>query len=628
MSQVEKHSFQAEIQQLLSIVIHSLYTNREVFVRELISNAADACEKLRFLQTSGQLAGVEGTSGPAISLVSDEAAGILTITDTGVGMTRDELVANLGTIAHSGTKAFLKALAEKQQGADGKLIGQFGVGFYSAFMVAKKVTVFTRSQTLGAEGWKWESDGGEGYSIEAAVDVAAGTKIVLDLKDDAREFATEARLETIIKQYSNFVTFPIELNSKKINTIQAIWARSKNEVKDEEYLEFYKYIGHDFEAPRYRLHFTADAPLSIQALLFIPTRSYELPGMGRTESEVHLYCRKVLIEAKPKHLLPEWLRFVRGVVDCEDIPLNVSRERMQDSELLRKLNRALTNRFLKFLAEEAEKSPDTYTEFYAQHARYLKEGILADTEHSAAIAKLLRYESSATEAGKKTSLAEYVKRMPEGQTEIYFLLAGDRAAAEASPYYEVFQARKFEVLFVEDPVDEFVLDRVREFEGKSLKGAERADLKLETPGAGALSEEDAKSLSTWLKETLGEDVEEVRSSERLVDSPVVVVERDSFMTGSMRRTLKLMGQDRSGGFEQTPDLEFNPRHPVVVRLQSLRTSDAETAGLVAHQLLDQARLAAGLLEDPRAMLKRLNQLLSKVVGVPSAAAPSEPAPTT
>jgi molecular chaperone HtpG len=263
MSQVEKHSFQAEIQQLLSIVIHSLYTNREVFVRELISNAADACEKLRFLQTSGQLAGVEGASGPAISLVSDEAAGTLTIADTGVGMTRDELVANLGTIAHSGTKAFLKALAEKQQGADGKLIGQFGVGFYSAFMVAKKVSVFTRSQTPGAEGWKWESDGGEGYSIEAAADVAAGTKIVLELKDDAREFAQEPRLETIIKQYSNFVIFPIELNSKKINTIQAIWSRSKNEVKEEEYLEFYKYIGHDYEAPRYRLHFTADAPLSI-----------------------------------------------------------------------------------------------------------------------------------------------------------------------------------------------------------------------------------------------------------------------------------------------------------------------------------------------------------------------------
>lgn len=627
MSQIEKHTFQAEIQQLLSIVIHSLYTNREVFVRELISNAADACEKRRFLQASGQVPSPTEGSGPTILVTSDETALTLSFTDTGVGMTRDELVQNLGTIAHSGTKAFLKALAEKQQSADGRLIGQFGVGFYSAFMVARKVTVFTRAHAEGSEGWKWESEGGDGYSIEAAPDAAPGTRILINLKEDASEFAKGDRLETIIKQYSNFVTFPIELNGKKVNTVQAIWARSKSEVKDEEYLEFYKYVGHDFEAPRYRLHFTADAPLSIQALLFVPTRSLELPGMGRTEPEVHLYCRKVLIESKPKQLFPEWLRFLRGVVDCEDLPLNVSRERMQDSELLRKLNRALTNRFLKFLAEEAEKSPETYTEFYAQHARFLKEGVLAETEHQTGLAKLLRYESSSTESGKKTSLPEYVKRMPEGQKEIYFLLAPDRAAAEASPYFEVFQARKFEVLFVEDPIDEFVLDRVREFEGKPIKGAERADLKLEQPAVeGALNDEESKAVSAWFKETLGDEVEEVRPSERLVDSPVVVVERNSFMTGSMRRTLKLMGQERGSGFEESPDLEFNPRHPVVIRLNQMRGADAETASLVAHQLLDQARLSAGLLEDPRAMLKRLNQLLSRVVGVPlPAVVPPAPA---
>lgn len=616
MSQVENHIFQAEIQQLLSIVIHSLYTNREVFVRELISNAADACEKLRFLQASGQMSVAEGSSGPRISLTSDETAGTLTITDTGVGMSRDELVENLGTIAHSGTKVFLKALAEKQQSADGHLIGQFGVGFYSAFMVAEQVTVISRTHQPDSTGHRWVSDGGKGYTIEAVEASDPGTRIILKLKNDAKEYATERRLETVIQQYSNFVTFPIELNGKRVNTVQAIWARSKNEIKDEEYLEFYKYVAHDFEAPRYRLHFTADAPLSIQALLFVPNRSLELPGMGRTDPEVHLYCRRVLIELKPKHLLPEWLRFLRGVVDCEDLPLNVSRERMQDSELLKKLNRALTNRFLKFLAEEAEKSADTYSEFYAQHARYLKEGVLSDSEHQTGLAKLLRYESSATEAGKKTSLAEYVGRMPEGQKEIYFLLARDRAAAEASPYYEVFQARKFEVLFVEDPVDEFVLDRIREFDGKALKGAERSDIKLEQPPAeGSLSEDESKAVAAWLKETLTGEVEEVRSSSRLVDSPVVVVERDSFMTGSMRRTLKLMGQDKMAGLEEAPDLEFNPRHPVIVRLNQLRTSDSETATLVANQLLDQARLAAGLLEDPRTMLKRLNQLLSKVVGV-------------
>jgi molecular chaperone HtpG len=615
MSQVEQHTFQAEIQQLLSIVIHSLYTNREVFVRELISNAADACEKLRFLQASGQVAAAEGSPGPSIRILADKEAGTLTIADTGVGMTRDELVQNLGTIAHSGTKAFLKALAEKQQAGDGRLIGQFGVGFYSAFMAAKRVTVLTRSHGPDASAWKWESEGGDGYSIEAAGEVPSGTQIILHLKDDAKEFADGDRLDVILKRYSNFVTFPIELNGNRVNTVQAIWARSKNEVKDEEYLEFYKYVAHDFDAPRFRLHFTADAPLAIQALLFVPSRNLELPGMVRNEPEVHLYCRKVLIESKPKGLLPEWLRFLRGVVDSEDLPLNVSRERMQDSELLKKLNKALTNRFLKFLAEEAEKSTETYDQFYKEHHRFLKEGVLSDWEHQHALGKLLRYESSGTEAGKHTSLAEYVKRMPEGQSEIYYLLAPNRQAAEASPYYEVFRAKKYEVLFLEDPIDEFVVDRLREFEGKTIKAAEKADLKLDDDSKdGALTDEEAKALAGWLKETLGDGVSEVRSSLRLVDSPVVVVERDSFMTGSMRKTLKMMGKDQEMGLAEAPDLELNPKHPIIVRLNQLRSSDSETAGLVANQLLDQARLAAGLLEDPRTMLKRLNQLVAKVVG--------------
>ena len=475
-SQPEQHSFQAEIQQLLSIVIHSLYTDREVFVRELVSNAADACEKLRFLQASGQASSAD--EGPSISITADEKESTLTIADTGVGMNRDELVQNLGTIAHSGTKSFLKALAEQQK-PDTRLIGQFGVGFYSAFMVAKQVTVVTRSQAAGSEGWKWTSEGGNGYTLEAAPEAAPGTRITLTLKEDAQEYAESSNLERIIKRYSNFVAFPLELDGKRVNTVQAIWARSKNEVKEEEYKEFYEYLAHDNEAPKYRLHFTADAPIAIQALLFVPSRSLEMPGMVRQESEVHLYCRKVLIDAKPKGLLPEWLRFVRGVVDSEDLPLNVSRERMQDSDLMRKLSKALTNRFLKHLAEEAEKDAAAYEGFYTEYHRFLKEGVLSDWENQAALAKLIRYESSATEAGKKTSLADYVKRMPEGQKDIYYLLAKDRAAAEASPYFEVFRARKFEVVFVDDPIDEFVMDRLREFDSKTIMTAEKAELDVE-----------------------------------------------------------------------------------------------------------------------------------------------------
>ena len=612
MSQPEQHSFQAEIQQLLSIVIHSLYTDREVFVRELVSNAADACEKLRFLQASGQ--SPTGDNGPSIAITANEAESTLTIADTGIGMNRDELVQNLGTIAHSGTKAFLKALAEQQK-PDTRLIGQFGVGFYSAFMVAKQVTVVTRSQAAGSEGWKWTSEGGNGYTLESAPDATPGTQITLSLKDEAKEFAQAGNLERIVKRYSNFVAFPLELDGKRVNTVQAIWARSKNEVKEEEYKEFYEYLAHDNEPPKYRLHFTADAPIAIQALLFVPSRSLEMPGMVRQESEVHLYCRKVLIESKPKGLLPEWLRFVRGVVDSEDLPLNVSRERMQDSDLMRKLSKALTNRFLKHLAEEAEKDAAAYDGFYSEYHRFLKEGVLSDWENQAALAKLVRYESSATEAGKKTSMADYVKRMPDGQKDIYYLLAKDRAAAEASPYFEVFRARKFEVLFVDDPIDEFVMDRLREFDSKTITAAEKAELDVEDASKeGALSDDEATSLAGWLKLTLGEAVHEVRSSKRLVDSPVVALDSDKYMTASMRRTLKSMGRDAMAGEDAAPDLEINPRHPVIVKLNQLRQNDAALAGLVAEQLNDQARLASGRLEDPRAMLQRMNALLSKVVG--------------
>ncbi|MFM8358120.1 MAG: molecular chaperone HtpG, partial [Verrucomicrobiota bacterium] len=411
-----------------------------------------------------------------------------------------------------------------------------------------------------------------------------------------------------------FVSFPIELNGSRLNTVQAIWARSKSEVKEEEYQEFYKYVAHDSEPPRFRLHFTTDAPIAIQSLLFVPAKNLEMPGFGRQDPEVHLYCRKVLIDAHPKGLLPEWLRFLRGVVDSEDLPLNVSRERMQDSDLMRKLNRALTSRFLKFLGEEAEKNAEAYEGFYAEHHRFLKEGILGEWEHREALGKLLRYESSTTAKGQTTSLAAYVGRMPESQKEIYYLLGRDRAAAEASPYFEVFRARQYEVLFVDDPVDEFVLDRLAEFGGKKIVAAEKADLQVDEASPAGLTDEQAGQLSDWLKSTLGESVNQVRGSRRLVDSPAVVVDADRFMTSTMRRTLKMMGQEAGAGPEEAPDLELNPRHPVIVKLHGLREQDAGLAALVAGQLYDQARLAAGRLDDPRSMLDRMNQLLSRVVG--------------
>ncbi len=611
MSQKETHHFQAEIQQLLDIVIHSLYTDKEIFIRELISNAADACEKLRFNQSSGQPV-YQSETASGITVTTDDKAGTITITDTGCGMTHGEMVENLGTIAHSGTKAFLKQLAEDKK-PDVGLIGQFGVGFYSAFMVAKKVTVLSRSFGPEEQGWEWTSEGMGGYDIAPAADLPRGTKITLELKDDARDFAKENNVERIIERYSSFVPFPIELNGKRLNTVQAIWARNKNDMKEEEYNEFYTFIGHDHDKPLFRLHFSADAPLAIQALLFVPQRNFESMGMGRIDSEVNLYCRKVLIQAKAKGLFPEWLRFLKGVVDSEDLPLNISRETMQDTSLMQKLNKVLTGRFLKFLDEQSEKEAEAYEKFYQEYQRFLKEGIVTDFTHKEALGKLLRFESSTLDKGKMTSFADYVKRMPSDQKEIYCLLAANREAAEASPYFEVFKERKWEVLFLYDPWDEFVMEHLREFDGKPLKLAEKADLNLSEKKAGALSDDEAKDLAKWLKETLGDKVGEVRPSQRLVESPAVVVDADKFMTASMRRIMKAMKQDGPDLPAAKHDFEINPAHPIIARLNFMRQKDAALAGSVAEQILDNARVAAGLLEDPRAMLTRLNSLLEKVL---------------
>ncbi len=613
MSQKEHHTFQAEIQRVLDIVVHSLYTDREIFLRELLSNAADALEKLRFLQTSGQSVH-QPEAALEINLGTDDKERTLTIADSGIGMTRDELVENLGTIAHSGSKAFLQKLADSKEKPTVNLIGQFGVGFYSAFMVASKVEVYSRSYHTDSTGWHWASDGTGGYEIEPADDLPRGTRIVLHLTEDAKEFAENWQVQRTVKRYSSFVPFPIKLNGSAINTVQAIWSRPRSEINEEEYREFYEFIGHDPEPPLARLHFTADAPLAIQSLLFVPSRNLETLGLGKTESEVNLYCRRILIQAKAKDLFPDWLRFLKGVVDSEDLPLNIARESMQDSALLRKLNRALTARFLKFLGELAEKEPETFEKVYAAHGRFIKEGAITDPEHREALARQLRYESSMVDPGKTASLADYVLRMKEGQREIYYLTAPNRGTAEASPYFEAFKALGYEVLFCYEPVDDFVFDHLREFGGKPLRSAEKADLKVETSGEGGLTADEARLMANFMKETLGSQVAEVRSSQRLVSSPVVVVDSDEHMTASMRRLVRAMKQEKEAA-PAPPHLELNPRHPVIVGLEKLRHSDAALAAKVVEQLFDHARLSAGLLDNPQTLLTRMNELLERIVSV-------------
>ncbi|ACB75292.1 molecular chaperone HtpG [Opitutus terrae] len=604
----QKFEFQAEIAQLLDIVTHSLYTEKEIFVRELVSNASDALEKLRHLQLTEKEI-YDDTLTLEINVTTDDKAKTITIQDFGIGMTRQELVENLGTIAHSGSKAFLKALAESEQ-KNTSLIGQFGVGFYSAFMVAKSVKVYTHSWRKDETGQLWTSEGAGNYSIEESSGERRGAKIVIELKDECSEFSQDWRIKEILERYSAFVSFPINLNGKRVNTVQALWLRNKNEIKDEEYTEFYKFQAHAFDEPRLRLHFSADAPLAINALLFVPKENTEKLGFSRLEPSVALYCRKVMIDAKPKHLLPEWLRFLKGVVDSEDLPLNISRETMQDKALIEKLNKVITKRFLKFLEDEAKNRVDAYNEFYAEFGFFLKEGAAVDFTHKDQLAKLLRFESSLTEKGKTTSLADYVTRMGSEQKEIYYLFGPNRAAIESGPYLEGFKARNLEVLFCYESVDEYVMNSLREFDGKKLTAADHADVKLSDlpKPEGALSEDDTKKLTSWLKDTLGERVAEVKASDRLVDSPALALNADKFMSPHMRRMMKALNKDGA----ESPlrvNLEINPRSAVIKRLFETHTAAPDKAKLVAEQILDNALISAGLLDDATAMVARLYKIL-------------------
>lgn len=608
----ETHQFQAEIRQLLDIVIHSLYTNREIFVRELVSNAADALEKARheFL-IHPELP--ESDRALEIRIRADKDAGALVFEDTGIGMTRDELSRNLGTIAHSGTKEFLRQAVQAAK-QDVHLIGQFGVGFYSAFMVASRVRVESRALAADAQGWAWESDGAGSYTIAPADDAPRGTRITLTLKDDAKEFAEASTLKDIIRRFSSFVPFPVLVDGEKANTVQALWTRPAKDITEEEYQEFYKFIANAWDEPLYRLHFSADAPLAINSLLFVPGTNMERFGFGRMEPGVDLYCRKVMIQKHPEHLLPEWLRFLRGVIDSDDLPLNISRESLQDSALIRKLSKVITGRFLKMLNEEATKDPEKFAKFHETFGRFIREGIVTDFTHRAELAKLLRFETSFTEAGKTASLADYVGRMKDGQKEIYFLAGPSREAIEASPYMEALRARGLEVLYLFDATEDFVLDQVGEFEGKPLKSAERADLELPEhtmEQKDRLSDEEADALCKWLKETLGGQIGEVKVSKRLSDSPAVIT-TEGGMSATMQRLLRSTNPDaprKADGDGAT--LEINPGHPLARRVYTLREANGDLAKDLAEQLLDNALLGAGLLSNPQRMVARLNRLLAQ-----------------
>jgi len=615
---VETLEFQSETKKLLDIVIHSLYTEKDIFLRELISNAADALEKMRH-QGIMEEDYFDKDVELDIKITCDEKANTITMIDTGIGMTKEELVANLGTIAHSGSKTFLSELSESAS-KDLSLIGQFGVGFYSAFMVARKVRVQSRSFRQDDIGHEWSSEGAGSYTVSECKGLHRGTKIILELGEETKDYAKEETIKRIIRQYSNFVSFPIKLAGETINTVSALWTKSKSEISEEEYNEFYKFVGAAYDEPKYTLHFTADAPLAIRSILFVPKENFEKMGFGRVEPSVSLYCQKVLIDQHSEKILPEWLRFLKGVVDSEDLPLNISRQALQDNALVAKINKVVTGRFLKFLGAQAEKDPEAYTEFWKTFGIFLKEGATSDFTHREGISKLLRFESSASEPGKFVSLAEYVGRMKEGQKDIYYIYGSSREAIEAGPYLEAFKKQEYEVIYTLEPIDDFVLSHLSEFDGKKLLSADRADLDLPEEAKGddesakeALDKTIATSLAKWMKEILGDKVKEVLESKRLVDSPAIIVNPDGFMTSSMERIMRAQSQD--GGLQNfgAKNLEINTGHQLIKDLADLRVNDEAFAKTIIAQIFDNAMIQAGLIVEPRSLVERSYEILAKAV---------------
>jgi len=608
----KKHEFQAEVKQVLNIVINSLYTDKEVFIRELVSNASDALEKLRYLQLTEK--DIFDEELPLeISITADDKENTITIEDHGVGMTEDELIENLGTIAHSGSKAFLNAVKDKGDKNE-SLIGQFGVGFYSVFMVADSVEVYTHNWKKDEESLLWKSDGSGTYEIQSVDGARRGTKIIVHLKEEDKEFSTEHRVKGVLTHYSSFVQFPIKLNGEQINSVQPIWMRKKSEITDEEYTEFYKFQANAFDEPSYRLHFSSDAPLEINALIFAPTENPERLGFGRIDPGVGLYCKKILIDSKPEELLPEWMRFLKGVVDSADLPLNISRETMQDSALAKKIGQVIAGRFIKYLEDESNKDSEKYEKFYNTFSLFIKEGAASDFKNREQLGKLLRFESSANEKGTLTSFEGYVSRMGEDQKEIYYLYSPNRETLESGAHLEAFKANGLEVLYLYEPVDEFVMSSLSEYGDKTLVSADNADIALDEPGddrkSESLSDEDSKSLCEWIKEQLGDSVNEVHMSKRLVDSPAIALYADKQMTPSIRRMMKAMKQDVDK--KQSINLELNPSHALIKNLSALKDTDAETAKLITEQILDNTLIAGGFLEDSRGMINRVYEILERV----------------
>ncbi|CAM5180969.1 Chaperone protein HtpG OS=Castellaniella defragrans (strain DSM / CCUG 39792 / 65Phen) OX=1437824 GN=htpG PE=3 SV=1 [Castellaniella denitrificans] len=622
----ETLGFQAEVKQLLHLMIHSLYSNKEIFLRELVSNASDACDKLRF-EAIDHPELLEGDSDLRIRVEFDKAARTVTITDNGIGLSRDEAVANLGTIARSGTREFFSQLTGDKQ-KDAQLIGQFGVGFYSSFIVAEKVAVRSRRAGLSAsEGVLWESDGQGEFSVSAIDREERGTSVTLTLRADEDEFLSGWKLREILRRYSDHISLPIQMKKEEwdaekseqvtkdewetVNQANALWTRSKSDITDEQYKEFYKHVAHDYEDPLAWTHNRVEGRSEYTQLLYVPKRApFDLWDRDARRG-VKLYVKRVFIMDDADQLLPAYLRFVRGVVDSADLPLNVSREILQESRDVRAIREGSAKRILGLLEDLAKDKPEEYAEFWTQFGQVLKEGVGEDPANKDRIAGLLRFASTQSDSPAQTvSLADYIGRMKEGQDKIYYLSADSYAAAAHSPHLEVFRRKGLEVLLLSDRVDEWMLSYLREFEGKALASVAKGGLDLDALADEEEKKQQAEAAEAFkptierLKKALGERVKEVRVTARLVDSPACVVVDENELSPHLLRMLKAAGQDAP---EVKPILEVNPQHALVKRLE---TQPDESFGDWAELLLDQAMLAEGAaLKDPAAFVKRVNVLL-------------------
>lgn len=618
---VEAHKetlgFQTEVNQLLDLMIHSLYGNKEIFLRELISNAADAADKLRFEAISDD-ALYEGDSDLNIHIDYDKDARTITITDNGIGMNREEVIEHIGTIAKSGTKQFFNSLTG-DQAKDAQLIGQFGVGFYSSFIVADKVTLTSRRAGLTAEhGVRWESTGKGDYTLETVARPERGTVVVLHLKKDEDEFLDGHRLRHIVKKYSDHITLPIIMKAEgeksedeTVNSASALWARPKNEIGQEEYNEFYKHVGHDFEDPLAHVHSRVEGKQEYTSLLFIPARApFDLWDRD-SKHGIKLYVRRVFIMDDAEQLMPNYLRFVRGIIDSNDLPLNVSREILQHSKDIDAMRAGSTKKVLGLLENLAKNETEKYSRFWQEFGRVIKEGIVEDTANRDQIAKLLRFSSNQSDSdAQEVALADYVARMKPDQDRIYYLAAESYGAAKNSPHLEIFNKNDIEVLLLHDRIDEWVVNHLTEFDGKELQSITRGDLDLgKLAGQEDKEKEEAetqyKKLIERMQKTLDDKIKEVRISHRLTSSPSCLVADSADMGSNMERILKEAGQSISASKKI---LEINPEHPLVSRLND--ETENERFDDLSHVLFDQALLAeGGQLDDPANFVRRLNTLL-------------------